>query len=368
LGIGAVSPLLPRFVKDRLGYGNVVVGVVVALMAVSAVAVRPTAGRLVNRRGRRMVMTMGAFTLMVSFALYSFPTLAVLVPGRLLTGVAEALFFTAAATMVTEMTPAHRRGEAVSYFSVAVYLGTGFGPAIGEWVTSESNIRIGFIAASLLGLIAMVISLFLVETKTGIHEPETETVPVKRVNRIALLPGCVLALGVVSNVTFASFMPLYADQLHTGAAGVYLVYTVVVILVRVLGARIPDTLGPNKCGTIATVMIAAGMAFVALSGSVWGLYLGSATMAAGISFLYPALMKLVVDRAPEHERASAVATFTAFFDIATGFGALLIGGVAAAGGYRSSFATAAVSALVGLVVLRTMVLRTHAPTTAKSSR
>ena len=150
-------------------------------------------------------------------------------------------------------------------------------------------------------------------------------------------------------------------------AGVYLVYTAVVIMVRVFGARIPDRLGPSKCGTLATVMIAAGMALVALSGSVWGLYAGSATMAAGISFLYPTLMKLVVDRAPHEERASAVATFTAFFDIATGLGGLLIGGMAAAGGYRASFATAAVSALVGLLILHTMVLRTHASTTATAT-
>jgi MFS family permease len=367
LGIGAVSPLLPRFVKDRLGYGNVVVGVVVALMAISAVAVRPIAGQMANRRGRRLVTTMGTVALAVSFALYSFPSLAVLVPGRLLTGVAEALFFTAAATMVAELAPEHRRGAAVSYFSVAVYLGTGVGPAIGVWVTSESDIRVGFIAASLLGLIALVISRFLVETKPGPVGSEIGMASVKRVSPIALLPGCVLALGVVSNVTFASFMPLYADQLHTGVAGVYLVYTAVVIVVRVFGARIPDRLGPNKCGTLATVMIAAGMALVALSGSVWGLYAGSATMAAGISFLYPTLMKLVVDRAPHEERASAVATFTAFFDIATGLGGLLIGGVAAAGGYRSSFATAAVSALVGLLILHTMVLRTHASTTATAT-
>jgi MFS family permease len=365
LAMGVVTPLLPRFVKDTMHQGNFMVGVVVALIAVCAVVMRPFAGRLANRRGRRLVTTIGAFTLAVSFALYSFPDLAVLIPARMLTGVAEALFFTAAATMVTELAPAHRRGEAVSYFSVAVYLGIGIGPAVGEWVTSQWSIRLGFVAAALVGLIAMLTTFWLVET--GKHaEAETGRPAVRRISPVAVFPGIVLALGMISNVTFASFMPLYADQLHTGVVGIYLTYTAVVILTRAFGARIPDVLGPGPCGSVATVVIAAGMAAVSLSGTVWGLYAGAAIMALGISLLYPVLMKLVVDRAPDAERATAIATFTGFFDLANGFGGLAIGVAAAAWGYRASFSAAAVSALLGLAIFQTLVLRT-APAEAKAS-
>ncbi|HLG68311.1 MAG TPA: MFS transporter [Acidimicrobiales bacterium] len=356
LGIGAVNPLLPLFVKDHMGESDVVVGLVVALMALSAVVVRPFAGRLANRRGRRMVTTAGATVLAASLALYPFPSLAILVPARLLTGVAEALFFTAAATMVTELAPAHRRGEAVSYFSVAVYLGTGLGPAVGSWVSSLWSIRLGFLAAAAFAVVAAMISRFLVETEQGARATGSGR-NAGRISTVALLPGCVLALGMVANVAFASFMPLYAAQLRTGVAGVYLTYTVVVILVRLLGARIPDVLGPSKCGSVATVLIAAGMAAISLSGTVWGLYVGAATLGVGISFLYPALMKLVVDRAADTARAAAVATFTAFFDVASGVGGLAVGIVASAGGYRASFAAAGASAFTGLVVLKALALR-----------
>jgi MFS family permease len=356
LGIGAISPLLPRFVKDSLGEGDTTVGVIVAMMAVSAVVVRPLAGRLTNQRGRRPIATVGAFVAAVSFATYAIPNVETLAAARLVTGVAEALFFTAAATMVTELAPDNRRGEAVSYFSVAVYLGTGFGPAVGEWVSSQWNTRLGFFVAAFFGLVATLISRWLRETRpTG--ESNAAAPHLRRVNRIALMPGFVLALGMMSNVAFASFMPLYADQIHTGASGVYIAYAVVVILVRLFGARLPDVLGPSRCGTVATLVIAAGMSTISLSGTAWGLYLGSAIMGIGISFLYPSLMKLVVDRAPEEERASAVATFTAFFDVATGFGGLGVGLVASAAGYPAAFSTAAGSALVALGVLQAVVLR-----------
>jgi MFS family permease len=356
-GMGTISPLLPRFVKDTMHDGNVIVGLVVAVIAVSAVVVRPFAARLANRRGRRMATTAGALALAVSVALYPFPSLALLIPARLLTGAAEALFFTGALTIVTELAPARWRGMAISYFSVAVYLGLGVGPAIGERVTAMGGLRLGFIAAAAFGAAAALISVRLTETKKGIAA-QLDGGAVRRISPVSVLPGCVLALGMVANVTFASFMPLYADQLHTNAAGVYLTYTAVVIAARVFGSRIPDMLGTATCGTVATVMIAIGMGATALSGSVRGLYAGSATMAIGISFLYPALMKLVVDRASDAERATGVATFSAFFDIANGLGGIALGAAASLGGYRASFSTAAVSALLGLVILRKLVLRT----------
>ena len=44
------------------------------------------------------------------------------------------------------------------------------------------------------------------------------------------------------------------------------------------------------------------------------------------------------------------------FDIATGSGGQLVGGIAAVGGYRSAFAAAAVCSLVALLILRFLVL------------
>lgn len=361
LALGAVAPLLPRFVKDSLGHGDLVVGVVVALVAVSAIGIRPFVGRLVDRRGRRRVMRVGAAISAVSFVLYAVPTLAVVMPARLLTGVGQALFFTGASIAVNELAPGHRRGEAVSYYSIAVYLGFGLGPAVGETVARAST-GWGFTAAASLSAVAMLVAARVAETAPR-TEATTAWPPSKRISRLALAPGAVLALGMMSNVAFASFMPLYADELGmSGAAGVYLAYTVVVIGVRLFGARLPDVLGTARAGTAAGVLIAAGMATMAAFGTVWSLYVGAVTLASGLSFLYPSLMKLVADRSPAHEASSAVATFTMFLDISTGLGGMAAGAAAAIGGYQSAFATASVAALCGLAVLRLVVLRAPAPT------
>ncbi|HWL44789.1 MAG TPA: MFS transporter [Ilumatobacter sp.] len=360
--IGAVSPLVPRYVKDELGASDFMVGLLVAIYAVSAVLVRPGAAGLSNRRGRRVLVVSGAAISGVSLILYAVaPNFIALVPARLLTGVGQALYFTGAATMVAELAPENRRGEAVSYFSVAVYLGTGFGPLLGELLRDAASVATGFVAAGVVGLSAAAIGTRTTETLT----PAQRVVGRSRFefNRAALAPGMVLALGMVANVVFASFMPLYADELGMSGVGlVYAVYAVTIIGVRVLGARLPDVLGPGLAGTLATVIIAIGMALIAVVRSEVTLYIGAVVFAIGISFHYPSLMALVVNRASAEERSGAVASFTAFFDVASGIGGLLVGAVVTFGGYRSAFATAALCAVAGLFLLRTVVLRQPGPT------
>ena len=89
--------------------------------------------------------------------------------------------------------------------------------------------------------------------------------------------------------------------------------------------------------------------------TVAGLYTGAVIYALGVALHFPALMRLVVDAAPEHERSHAVATFSLFFDVAQGVGAALLGVLVALSGERAAFAAAAVLAAVGVIVLRRRV-------------
>ena len=58
---------------------------------------------------------------------------------RVVTGFGEAGFFVGAATMITDLAPVERRGEAVSYWSVAVYGGLAFGPVLGDRVAATAR-------------------------------------------------------------------------------------------------------------------------------------------------------------------------------------------------------------------------------------
>ena len=73
LGLGAVLPVLPRYVKGPIGAGDLAVGVVTGAFALTAVLCRPVAGRVADARGRRMVVVVGALFAALAGVLYFVP-------------------------------------------------------------------------------------------------------------------------------------------------------------------------------------------------------------------------------------------------------------------------------------------------------
>jgi MFS family permease len=359
LALAMLTPVIPHYVEDELGNGSIAVGVAVGAFAFGAILLRPFAGRLGDQMGRRVLIVGGASIVGVSTACYGLvPALWWLVLARLVTGVGEAAFFVGAATMITDLSPVERRGEAVSYWSVAVYGGLAFGPALGELVRGDDRYSLAWLVAAGFAFLAAALGLATREVERE-HREATQLI-----NRAALVPGTVLFLGLIPLAGFTAFMPLYADdRLGIDSGPIFLGYGVLILVVRIVGARLPDRLGSIRAGTIALVFAAAGIGIIAAWPAIAGLVLGTLVLAVGMSFMYPALLLLALQRGTEDDRASVVATVSSFFDLSQGLGAFICGAVAALTGNRGAFAAGVVTALLGLALLRTV----KAPTAAAAA-
>lgn len=353
VALGLVLPVLPRYVKDELHGGNLAVGLAVGAFAVGAVLLRPWAGRLGDAIGRRALIVGGAFVVGVSIASYAVSTnLATLVMSRFMTGVGEAAFFVGAATSIADLAPDERRGEAVSYFSVAVYGGLAFGPVFGELLLGHAHYTHVWFVAAALALTASGLGVLIADSP----RERVERGPQPLLHRAAIGPGSVLCLGLIGLAGFTAFLPLYVREIGLSQSRlVFLLYGGLILGVRVVGARLPDILGPLRAGTAALGAGAAGLVTMAAIPNLGGLLAGTVIFASGMSLLFPALLTLALNGQSEHERASVVGTFSTFFDLSQGTGALILGGVAQFAGYRGAFAAGGVLAAVGLVVLRTRV-------------
>ncbi len=357
--VGLQIPLLPRLIEEQLGGNEFHIGLNIAAFSIAAVAIRPWLGRWSDRYGLRRIMIGGALAASSAAALVPLAgNLWFLMPLRALAGAGEGAVFVGAATMISDLAPAHRRAEATSYLSLAVFGGIGLGPILSEAVIHDGNFDRGFWLASIFTLAAAGCALLLPggpPVHPEGHRPDTSDLP--RFHRAALRPGAVLALGMGGFATFNAFVPDHAQAvgLH-GSKYVFLVYSVVCLIVRLVGARLPDRIGLARSGSIALCSLAAGLTLMSAWATPAGLFAGTAVLAVGMSFLYPALSTIAVNAVPAHERSRVVSTFTMFFEIGTACGGLLFGAVAELSGKRGGFLGGAISAIVGLWVLWRVLL------------
>jgi MFS family permease len=344
IALGALIPTVPRFVEDELGGGGVQVGVGVGSLAVTAALLRPWAGRIGDTRGRRVLAVSGATVAGVSILAYGAATeLWMLVLARLLTGAGEAAMFVGVATAAQDLAPDHRRGEAASYFSVALYGGLAVGPPIGESLVAHGYTTL-WIALAGCCACAAVTSLWIPRGHTVAVAPHRSFL-----QRDALWPGVILFLGLVPFIAYSSFVPLFAEDLGQESVGaVFGLYAGLVLVIRIVGARLPDRLGWRRGSTIALSGVGLGVGLVAVWASVPAIWLAAVPLGIGMSLMYPSLFTAVMAAAPESERSHAVGTFSVFFDLSSGFGATLIGVAVSLTSYRGGFAVAAVIAGAGL--------------------
>jgi MFS family permease len=348
MAMGGALPTLPRFIEGELDGGGVAVGVGVGVYAVSAALLRPWVGRLGDTRGRRLLTVGGSAVVAVSFLTYALATeLWMLVGSRLLTGAGEAAGFVGFAMAAQDLAPDHRRGEAASYFSVALYAGLAIGPPVGE-----ALVDLGFTTLwlSLAGFAALaaVASLWIPRGKTVAVVADRNFL-----QRDALWPGVILFLGLIPFTAFAAFVPLFAEDLGLDSVGgVLALYAGLVLVIRIVGARLPDRLGWRKGSSMALGAVTIGISLVAVWGSVASIWLAAIPLGLGMSLMYPSLFTAVMAAAPEDERSHAVGTFSVFFDLSQGLGATFIGVVVSltSGNERAGFGAAGLMAFSGLLV------------------
>lgn len=363
---GILIPSLPRYVAGSLGGGNVTVGLVIGAFSVSAFVLRPWAGRIADRRGRRLLMAAGASVFALSVLGYLVAgSVPVLIAMRLLTGVGEAMFFVAALAANVDLAPPERRGEAFSFASLALYIGIGAGPFIGEAVIGRLGFRAAWGTAIAFALVAVGLTLRLPAMRPEVRE-EAEDEPARHrlVHPAGLLPGIVLLATVWGMAGFLAFVPLYALDLGMGGAGLVLgLFSGIVVLIRSVGARIPDAIGPARAMRIALVLSGLGLAVIGLWREPTGLMLGAAVLGVGVALFTPALFTVAVSGVPQNERGAVMGTTSAFLDVAFGVGPATLGFAAASLGRGGTFLAGAAVAAAGLaVVVVTGLGRRPAPT------
>jgi len=359
IAVGAVLPVLPRYIRGPLDSSDLAVGVVIGSYAVTGLLLRPVAGRLADTRGRRPTVVVGALLVSLSGFLYlPHLGLAGLVLARLVLGAGEGAVYTAGSAWIVDMAPPARRGRILGLYGLAVWGGLSVGPLLGEVVLHATSYAVVWIGAGVLPLLGAAIALRVPDP----FQPLAHAEPHPLIAPEAVRPGLAVALASVGYATLAAFIVLLLESRGVGhGATVFAAFAAMIVLARVLAGHLPDRFGPAPVAIGAVLVEAGGLLLIALSHSLPLALVGGMAMGGGFSLLNPSLMLIAVGRVSQEARGAAMGTYTAFFDAGVGLGAPLAGLAAAMTSYEGAFVLAAVIAVGSALLIAATLRREHQP-------
>ena len=344
LGFGAVIPVLPPYLHDQLSASTFVTGFVVGMSSATALLGRLFAGPLADRRGRRITLMLGLASSVLAGLLY-LPLFGVwsLMAARVLHGLGEGFFLTAAVAWVVDLAAPHQRGQALGFLASGVWGGLSLGPLVGQALGGLPRVALFVAGASTLALAAAWRFTREEERPRAARRPAL-------FHRAVRAPGLVLGLANVPYATMAGFLPLLLRERGMAGVPAFAAFAGCVLFTRTVFGSLPDRLGPRRTlfGGIGVLML--GMALVATTHNAGVMLAAAALVGIGYSFPWPSLAVIVVGHVGDGERASALGALTACFDLFIGLGAVAAGTLAMWAGLTAVFwmglCSAALAALV----------------------
>jgi MFS family permease len=354
---GIVLPIAPRYAKLALGADALGFGIAIGAFSVASLLLRPAVGWASDRFGRRPLLIGGSIVTVAGMLLHLAATdLVVFTLARALLGAGEGFFFVAALAAAADIAPEERRGEAISFLTLSLYLGVAIGPPIAEAIFAAASYNAVWLAAAGVAALAVVLTLFVPESAPALTTP-TAGRPSRPplIHPAGIFPGVVTLFGLWGMAGFLTYLPLYGPDVGMSGVGMPLaIYALVVVALRIVGATWPDRYGAVRLSGAALTVSAIGLAIIGLVNNQAGLLIGTFVLATGVAFTMPALLALAVSRVPPTERGAVVGTTTVFLDLVFGIAPVALGFVADARGYGATFLVSGVFALVaaGLLVAR----------------
>lgn len=345
--------LLPKFVVTVLHGSPSQVGYVGALAVLTAVLVSPLCGKLLDRGRRLPQVVLGCVLSGLAALGFLFVTEAgpYLYAVRAVQGVAYTLYFVAAGTLVADLAPPARLGQALGWFGAGGLLMNAIATLIAERVAEQLGWHAVFYAAAASGFAGALLSLGLREPKRALPTttPPHDASRATPRSRSAVLWGAA-AGGTAFGALFTFTQPLAISLGDRNISPLFAGYTAAALLVRLGFGNLADRVGRARVGGGALGVYACVVAMTAGLSRGWLAPLGVGFGLAHGAF-YPSLNALALEGVERGRRGRAGAWFNAAFNAGVFVVTFGFGQVAQQFGYRSVFLVVAVACAAGCLVV-----------------
>ncbi|CAH0345361.1 MFS transporter [Bacillus sp. CECT 9360] len=320
---------LPLYALEELHGNEMMAGLITTSFLISAIIIRPFAGKWISRVGKYPVLMTSLLILSLASTLYFFPhSVTALIALRFCHGIGFGMATTAAGAIVADLIPDSRKGEGMGYYGLAQNLGMVIGPFLGLTVMQMAGTNTMFTINVLSSLTALIAGLFIRLPKDKAVATDGVKVQHKGIFEKTAIPvSLVSAFFGLAYSAIISFVSVYAREIGLVEASSYffVVYAVVLLISRPFTGKWFDKYGANVIIYPAIICFAIGTLLLSLASSAAMFLLAAAFIGIGWGTVFPSLQTIAIQVAPTERRALATATFLSIFDFGFGIGSFMFG-------------------------------------------
>jgi predicted MFS family arabinose efflux permease len=335
---------LPIQLTKKFGGGAGQAGLLVTLFLLAAIVIRPFAGKWVGVGSQKKLLIYSAAAFFIATLFYPFViNIWELFILRIIHGITFGVITTVKGTISAEIIPSSRRGEGLSWFSLAMGLAMVVGPVIG---LNLANVG-AYNTAYILCIAISVVNIFL---SMVIHVPEQEkkgkvSKTSKRFDLNDLIDKKAAPFALVVFILacaysgIASFLALYAQDINLvkAASTFFILYAGLMFVFRPFTGVWADRYGANKIVYPCILLFAIGMAMLSLPQTAIIMILAGAVIGIGYGSVTPILQTQVISSVEKHRVGIANSLFFNSMDLGMAVGAFVLGMAANSFGYSSVF-------------------------------
>jgi DHA1 family multidrug resistance protein-like MFS transporter len=365
-GIGMVSPLLPKFAED-MGATGTWLGLIFSGYAFTQVPLMPVVGRLSDRFGKKLFLSVGLLLYVVAAAGYLWaPGYHELFIFRLVSGAGAAMVIPTAYAYIGDLTPQGREGRYMGIFNIAMVAGYGVGPMLGGLVYDSYGMHAAFASMCIMsGAGFLVVLLFLPggtprARPAPVEEPSFSFTPLFKDSTMRAIIIYMLAWGLAYGAV-ATFLPLFMTEVRgTSLAQVGIVLSVRSVLNGMLNypyGWLADRLNRAFLVTVGLAMMAAGVCLIPWVGGFVGILILFAAMGIVETVAMPAGNAITVDTGRRLGMGSVMSLFNMANSSAVIVGAMVGATIESSVGITWVFPAAAGAVAVGAVAFNLFMRR-----------
>ncbi|OQR48716.1 MFS transporter [Klebsiella oxytoca] len=339
--------LLPIYIADNLHATADKAGLLVTCFLIAAIIIRPFAGQWVGKYSNKTVLMLSSLAFLVVTALYPLcHSIEALLFIRVLHGITFGVITTVKGTISARLIPASRRGEGISFFSLAMGLAMVVGPWIGLNMARHSVYIEAFWLCTGVSIVSIVLALIVAVPPVIRHADGSKP----KLGFAAMFDRAAMPFALVTFfMTFAyagvsAFLALYARELDlmAAASNFLLCYAIFLMICRAFTGNVCDKKGPKYVVYPCLLAFTVGLVVLGYTHGSITMVLSGALIGIGYGSVTPIFQTQIISSVEPHKIGVANSLFFNAMDAGLALGAFVMGLMVDGVGYRSIYLMGAV--------------------------